>query len=420
LAGPDAEPVVSCNVPARSARSHQLNATGRNADTNGKIVRNNDEKIMDLTKRANRLSLRKPDLLCLSHLPWELVFQRPQHLMTRLAKEYRVFYVEEPLIVGRDRAPWVEECCQSDALVRLTMHIPEQTDMNLTFAEASRVLTRWINSRGISNPVLWYYTPRALAFTKNINAAFVVYDCMDELSAFAGAPPDLIQWEIDLFRRADLVFAGGQSLYEAKREKHHRVFAFPSSVDTSHFRRARDTMAEPVDQSSIPHPRIGHYAVLDERLDTELLAALADARPEWHFVLIGPVVKIHPSSLPCRMNIHYLGRKDYSVLPAYLAGWDATFMPFALNGATRFISPTKTPEYLAAGRRVVSTPVPDVVRDWGATGLVEIAASPCEFVGALERVLSQREDPEWLSRVDQVLDLSSWDATYARMRELLP
>jgi UDP-galactopyranose mutase len=242
---------------------------------------------------------------------------------------------------------------------------------------------------------------------------------MDELSAFAGAPPDVIEWEQELFHRADVVFTGGHSLYEAKRDHHPRVYLFPSSVDVAHFRRAREPQPEPSDQAPIPPPRIGHYAVLDERLDTGLLAAVADARPAWQFVLIGPVVKIRATDLPRRPNIHYLGPKPYAQLPTYLAGWDATFMPFALNESTRFISPTKTPEYLAAGRPVVSTPIRDVVRTWGEQGLVTITATAEEMVVALEAALAGKGLSTWLAEVDRALAATSWDETFARMRELI-
>ena len=183
-----------------------------------------------------------------------------------------------------------------------------------------------------------------------------------------------------MLARADLVFTGGQSLYEAKRGQHPRVFAFPSSVDAAHFARARRATDDPADQAAIPHPRLGFFGVIDERMDLDLLAAIADARPDWHLVIIGPVVKVDPASYRERANIHYLGKKDYQELPGYLAGWDVALLPFAINESTRFISPTKTPEYLAAGKPVVSTPIRDVVRPYGMRGLVHIAATADDFV----------------------------------------
>lgn len=358
------------------------------------------------------------DLLCFSHLRWNLVFQRPQHLMTRFARELRVFFVEEP-VLGNGSGPSLHLERTPDGVTVVTPHLAHGDGPDMDAAIQRDLLARLLEEQDIRRPILWYYTPMALAFSEGLPAAATVYDCMDELAAFAGAPPALLERERELFRRADIVFTGGHRLYEAKRAHHPQVHAFPSSVDVEHFRRARDTLAEPADQARIPRPRIGHYAVLDERLDTDLLAAVADARPDWQLVLVGPVVKIRPESLPRRPNIHYLGPKPYGELPAYLAGWDATFMPFALNEATRFISPTKTPEYLAAGRPVVSTPIRDVVRSWGERGLVQIAATPEEAVAALETALAGEGRAAWLAEVDRTLATTSWDETFARMRALI-
>jgi UDP-galactopyranose mutase len=244
--------------------------------------------------------------------------------------------------------------------------------------------------------------------------SLVVFDCMDELSGFHGAPRELLSLEHDLLRRSDLVFTGGQSLYEAKKQRHPRVFAFPSSVDKAHFGTARSPQADPDDQRAIGRPRLGFFGVIDERLDLPLLDAIATARPEWQLVMLGPTVKIDPATLPRHPNVHYLGMKTYESLPAYLAGWDAALLPFAMNDATRFISPTKTPEYLAAGRSVVSTPIADVVKPYGEQGLVEIAGQPDEFVAAIERVLTTR-DAAWRGKVDAFLEGLSWDRTWAGM-----
>jgi UDP-galactopyranose mutase len=243
---------------------------------------------------------------------------------------------------------------------------------------------------------------------------------MDELSAFAGASPELCRLETELLRRADLVFTGGMSLYEAKRGLHGNVHAFPSAVDVAHFAQARRDSADPLDQAGIGRPRLGFFGVIDERLDRELLATVARLRPDWQLVLVGPVVKIDPSTLPQAANIHYLGRKTYEELPAYVAGWDAAIMPFARNEATRFISPTKTPEYLASGKPVVSTPIVDVVRGWGHLDAVRIAEDPVRFVTEAEIALAlPAEQPGWLAAVDRDLEQVSWDRTWARMAALI-
>jgi UDP-galactopyranose mutase len=332
----------------------------------------------------------------------------------------RVFYFEEP--VPTDAAEPHLDLHTSEAGVMLAVpRLPHGLDEAAAIAAQRLLIDRLRAEQRIVNPILWYYTPMAGAFSSHLEAETIVYDCMDELSAFRGAPPVMLARERELFDRADLVFTGGYSLYEAMRNRHRSVHAFPSSVDVEHFRKARAAdLADPPDQKDIPRPRLGFYGVLDERFDIALLTAAADARPDWHFVMIGPVVKIDPADLPQRPNIHYLGGKQYDELPAYLAGWDVAVMPFALNESTRYISPTKTPEFLAAGRPVVSTPITDVVRTYGDSGLVRIARTPEEFVAALEATLAERDKREpWLARVDRLLDEMSWDKTWTQMKELL-
>jgi len=360
----------------------------------------------------------RPALICFSHLRWHFVLQRPQHLMMRFARSMRVFFHEEPVFGETDR-PVLERHGAESGITILVARLPHGLSGAEQIAAERALLDRFLGEEGISRPVLWYYTPMMRPFSAHVDARKVVYDCMDELSAFRGAPPELLDREQELLDRADVVFTGGYSLYEAKRDRHHNVHAFPSSVDVAHFMKARADLADPPDQASIPRPRIGHYAVLDERLDLDLLAGLADARPDWHFVLVGPVVKIDPVALPRRGNLHYLGSRKYEALPAYLAGWDVAFMPFAMNESTRFISPTKTPEYLAAGKQVVSAPVVDVVRTYGDAGLVRIARSVPEFVAAIEACLREEDRAAWLSRVDALLDEMSWEKTWVQMTDLL-
>jgi UDP-galactopyranose mutase len=260
----------------------------------------------------------------------------------------------------------------------------------------------------------------ALEFTRNLKPVAVVFDCMDELSAFKGAPEALRFHERELLKRADVVFTGGHSLYEAKRDKHPFVHAFPSSIDREHFMQARTRGEDPEDQKRIAHPRLGFFGVIDERFDAALIDAVAVARPHWQLVMLGPFAKIDPASLPQRLNIHYLGAKTYDELPRYVAGWDVALLPFAINESTKYISPTKTPEYLAAGKPVVSTPITDVIRPYGQMDLVRIAGTADEFIAAIEEALKpEATSKEWLERVDQFLALTSWDQTWAGMSELI-
>ena len=281
-------------------------------------------------------------IICFSHLRWNFVYQRPQHLMSRWAKTQRVFYFEEPVFAPEAEVK-PELSTLDETLTVVVPRLPEGLDPSQQVEAQRVVLDRLCEEQGIENPLLWYYTPMSGAFSAHLPAKRIVYDCMDELSAFSGAPPELVSEERRLLDRADVVFTGGYSLYEAKRQQHANVHAFPSSVDVAHFRRARERLPDPPDQAGIPRPRIGHYAVIDERLDIDLVAAIADARPDWQLILLGPVVKIDPASLPQRPNIHYLGGKSYSELPAYLAGWDVAFMPFALQRVHPLHQPHQDP-----------------------------------------------------------------------------
>ena len=355
------------------------------------------------------------DLICLSHLRWNFVFQRPQHLMTRCARERRVFYLEEPVFHrGIEPRLHIE---RADGVTVVVPELPDYLSPEASDAEEKRLLDRFIDS-GRSTYVLWYYTPMALGFSADWTPQAVVYDCMDELSLFKGASPLLKEREAELMRRAGLVLTGGQSLFEAKRHAHANIHAFPSSVDVSHFGRARSCASEPADQASIPRPRLGFFGVIDERMDLDLIDGVAAARPDWHIVMLGPVVKIDPQSLPKRPNLHYLGAKPYQQLPEYLGGWDVALMPFARNDATRFISPTKTPEYMAAGAPVVSTSIRDVVRPYGQQGLVRIADDVPSFVQACADALAEDRTAR-ITQADAFLRQTSWDGTWNRIRVLL-
>ncbi|MDP2357963.1 MAG: glycosyltransferase [Beijerinckiaceae bacterium] len=263
--------------------------------------------------------------------------------------------------------------------------------------------------------IFWYYTPTALAISYHLLPDAVIYDCMDELSLFKMAPPTLRELERHLFGRADVVFTGGHALFEAKRHYHHNIYEFPSSVDVGHFSKARSSKSSPQDAAHIKRPQIGFFGVIDERMDLELLAGMAAARRDWQFVMIGPVVKVDPGSLPDHDNIHWMGPRPYSALPDYIGSWDVGLMPFAINDATRFISPTKTLEFLAAGCPVVSTPITDVVTPYGVRGLVEIAATVGEALECTERLMLQEDRTQWLQAVDAYLAGRSWDATWAEM-----
>jgi glycosyltransferase involved in cell wall biosynthesis len=357
------------------------------------------------------------DLICLSHLRWNFVFQRPQHLMSRYAVTRRVYFVEEPVFSESSSSATVTIEAHGGLIV-VVPRLPSRFTAQQIIAAQRSLLNQLMLDERIERYVLWYYTPTALRFSDHLAPETIVYDCMDELAAFKDADPELPALERGLFRRAHLVLTGGHSLYEAKKHAHHNIHSIPSSVDVEHFATARRMTDEPDDQRHIPHPRLGFFGVLDERLDTHLLAGIADARPDWQLVMLGPVVKIDPADLPRRPNIHYLGPKSYAELPRYIARWDVALILFARNDATRFISPTKTPEYLAAGRPVVSTSIRDVVSPYGEMGLVRIADAVPDFVTACAAALAE-DAATRRARADVYLRNTSWDRTWSKTALLL-
>ncbi|HVO10200.1 MAG TPA: glycosyltransferase family 1 protein [Vicinamibacteria bacterium] len=367
--------------------------------------------------RRTSLPPKMPDLVCLSHLRWNTVYQRPHHLMSRFARRQRVYFVEEPVFESGITAH-LGLSITAEAVFVVVPHLPQAQSPDAGRDALERLLSMLL--RDSAGYVFWYCTPMALDYTRHLDPVAVVYDCMDELSAFRGAPRALPGLEAELMQAADVVFAGGRSLFESRRTRHSNIHAFPSSVDVGHFRTARKVLGEPADQAGIAHPRLGFLGVIDERTDLALLDGVAAARPQWQLVLLGPTAKIDPADLPRRPNIHYLGQKAYRELPRYLARWDVALLPFARNESTRFVSPTTTPEYLAAGCPVVSTAIHDVVRPYGEQGLVRIADTVEDFVSQVEGALAHdRRSPRWRRAVDSMLATTSWDRTWGEMATLV-
>lgn len=371
-------------------------------------------KIININEYKERKTM---DLVCFCHLRWNFVYQRPQHLMSRFAKQNRVYLIEEPYF-DAEKNNYLQ-LNRNDNLTVVVPHFQPGISQDDIVFQQVKLLKDLFEDEEINNYCFWYYTPMALAIGNSFNPDFVIYDCMDELSLFKNAPAILKQREKELFNKADLVFTGGHNLYQAKKNSHYNIHPFPSSIDKEHFNPARTITAQPDDMAHIPHPRFGFYGVIDERFDIDLIKNVAENKPEWHFVIIGPVVKIDPESLPKLNNIHYLGEKNYKQLPQYLAGWDIAFIPFLRNDSTKYISPTKTPEYLAAGRPVISTSIKDVVNPYGIRNLVQIADTAEEFIKAGEFELSRKDRAQWLQKVDEFLSQNSWDKTWMKMQQLI-
>ncbi|MCZ8131375.1 MAG: NAD(P)-binding protein [Steroidobacteraceae bacterium] len=358
-------------------------------------------------------------LIVFSHLRWDFVFQRPQHLLTRLARRHPVYFFEEPLRVEGESRLEVVEAAPNVHVCRPHTSIDAPGFHDDQIPVLQKLVGELVEREALVDYALWFYSPMALPLAQELAPRAVAYDCMDELSAFLNAPKQLHQRESALLKAADVVFTGGPSLYRAKKDRHANVHCFPSSVDAAHFAEARMEAADHPLQARLPRPRLGFYGVIDERIDLDLLAGVADARPDWQIVMVGPVVKIDPASLPRRPNVHYYGQQPYAELPKFVAGWDLCILPFALNDSTRYISPTKTLEYMAAERPIVGTAVTDVVGPHG--DLVEIVDSVESFVAACELLLGA--PPEALAalraRMRARVATTSWDATAGGMADLL-
>ena len=345
-----------------------------------------------------------PVLMVFCHLRWRFVFQRPQHLLSRLANRWRVIVVEEPvrsdgpaylqsrLEQGADGASSVEVLVPHTAVDAGGFHDDQ-------LAVLQGLLQAHLQAERLQVDIAWLYTPMALPLAKAVRPRALVYDCMDELAAFKNAPRQLRQRESALMKEAAFVLTGGPSLYESRRDANPQVVCLPSAVDAGHYAPSslnsdcESYAAAQALQGALPRPRLGFFGVIDERLDVALVAAVADAHPEWAVVMAGPVVKIDPATLPQRANIHWIGMQPYERLPYLLAGWDVALMPFALNESTQFISPTKTLEYMAGEKPVVSTAVRDVVTLYGdAVAVADVSRGPQPFIAACEELLA--ESPE--------------------------
>ena len=359
-------------------------------------------------------------IVVFSHLRWNFVYQRPQHLLSRLAATRPVFFIEEPEYDPNAPSRWERNTPSPNVTVlrpRTPVQAPGFHADQLPALEP--LIAALGNELSSSTLVAWLYTPMALPLAEALAPTVVVYDCMDELSLFLGAPPELLSRESALIECADVMFTGGPSLFRAKQTRHPNVHCFSSSVDAAHFRIQNTGVIEAEDQAGLPHPRLGFYGVIDERLDLPLLDFVAESRPAWQIVLVGPVVKIDPATLPRRENIHYFGQRSYQDLPRYLAGWDVCLLPFARNDATRFISPTKTLEYMAAELPIVSTPITDVAEPYG--DIVYLGGTPAEFLAACEAALGagQEERAIRAGKMRRVLAGTSWDVTVSAMEKLL-
>ncbi len=372
------------------------------------------------------------NLICFSHLRWDFVWQRPQHLLTRLSRTFKIYFVEEPLALEEIQEPELEvlptpansNIANSNIIV-IRLLLPDEKsgwiaqNSDKVQAVYNEMLQRFLKEQDITRPLIWFYTPMALDFLEIIPAyKLLIYDVMDQLAAFFGAPAGLAEREEKLLGIADIVLTGGISLYRSKAPFNKNTYLFPSGVEIEHYATAANSsnFKLPADLEGLKRPIIGYFGVIDERIDQPLLAFIAQSRPKWTILMIGPYAKIDPATLPQADNLHYIGMRNYKELPSYLAFFDVAMIPFALNEATEYLSPTKTLEYLAAGKPVVSTPIKDVIELYGE--VVRVAATHADFVRQIEAALSS--DPGMnTNRVKEILNQATWDSIAGKITGLI-
>ena len=371
-------------------------------------------------QRPRATNVENYPIIVHSHLRWDWVWQRPQQFLSRLSERHPVLFIEAPTRcadMANARASLREVSDYPNVIVvQMQMPATRWRDDGWVDKEQRRLLESILAGplgRSFVSPVQWFYNPMAVtAFAGRLDERAIVYDCMDELSLFRGAPPELVKRERELLAVADVVFAGGPKIWKAKKQLNQNCFLFGCGVDASHFGRALDPhLPTPADIRALPRPLFGYFGVVDERLDYHLLERLSDAT-SGSVVMVGPSTKIDPASLPRRANLHWLGGRDYSDLPAYAKTFDVCLMPFAMNEATRFINPTKALEYMATGRPIISTPVEDVVTQFG--DVVTIARSASEFTEECKRLASKKSQTQ-IERGLILARKNSWESIVAQL-----
>jgi protoporphyrinogen oxidase/glycosyltransferase involved in cell wall biosynthesis/beta-glucosidase/6-phospho-beta-glucosidase/beta-galactosidase len=382
-----------------------------------RLTENFSSHCLSIQAPSNTQGIRMTTIIVFSHLRWDFVYQRPQHLLSRLAENYKIIFIEEPALHPHDTFLEYSQPLPNITVVKPQTPVAASGFHDEQLPHLIKLMRQFLVLE--EEHIAWFYTPMALPLLQQLQPSLVIYDCMDELAAFKNPPKQILQRENALLRIADLVFTGGPSLYRAKRSRHPNVHCFPSSVDIIHFEQARDRSNRHPAHENIPGPRLGYYGVIDERIDLELIDRLAEAHPQWQIVLVGPVAKISRNALPRRHNIHYVGQQPYKALPHFLAGWNVCLLPFALNESTRFISPTKTLEYMAAELPIVSTPVADVVELYGE--VVSIADTPQAFIRACENALltTPEDNTQTIMRMRKLVSATSWNTTAEKMHELM-
>ena len=343
------------------------------------------------------------DIIIFSHLRWDFVLQRPQHIASRLAHHMKILFVEEPI-------PYNKEEEGTARLRQVNEHITVMQPRVQEIKDIEQLLKFMVRQKTV--PIGWFYSSDFSPLLRSLHFRKIVYDCMSDHEPRPDAD------EPAMLAEADIVFTDSKALFESRIRVHPNVHCFPSSVEHGHFRKALKNIAVPGDIAELKKPVVGYCGVIDGRLDMDLLDKVAEQSPETTFVLIGPLVNMPESKLPKRSNVHYLGMKPYHLLPGYLKGIDIAMIPFDIKGAHKLSGPTETLEYMAAGKPIISTPIWDVVRDY--RNHINIVNNVDEFCAARDAIIKQLESQVYNhEKYNDILHTSSWEDTVKRMEKLI-
>ncbi|RYD58215.1 MAG: glycosyltransferase family 1 protein [Sphingobacteriales bacterium] len=349
------------------------------------------------------------NIICFSPIRWNQKDQRPQQIMRRLSQYSMVHFIEEPVYDATEA--YLSHTVVAEHIHVFTPHLPGGISEEKCQTLQRALLDQFMRDCNFADYTFWYATPVAFAYSKHYCPSVIVYDCLEDIWSLKLPAEKLHDLEQQLLDRADLVFTSSHTQYWNKKDRNNNVHLLPATIDRAHFDCARGKVSEAEEQEHIPYPRLGYMGIVDDRLDTQLLADIADTRPDWHIVLVGPTAKMNAAQLPQRANIHYLGNKPYADLPSYLTGWTAAIMPIQEKSHMTSGLSFKTAECLAAGLPVIATPVKAIAAQYEKENLVMKANSAAEFVAATEAILFDgAADRSWMERVNNFLDMSSRDA----------
>lgn len=370
-------------------------------------LKNAQKNILKRITLSNQDTAQYYDMIVFCHLRWHFVYQRPQHIISRISKTMKTLFIEEPL--------YNNESKESGNLIIINdmLHVLQPNVKDIESIAA--IIPEYVKNKDI--PVGWFYSAIFCPLSECIDFETIVYDCMEELSLLKGSAKNVINQEKYLISNADIIFTSGKSLYELKKQWHTNVHCFPSSVDEPHFAKALNGIKVADDVANLQSPIVGYYGVIDERIDFALLHETALKLPNVSFVMIGPLSKIEKNDLPQEDNIHYLGMKSYNELPHYLKAFDIAMIPFAVNDTTKYISPTKTLEYMSAGKPIISTKITDIVHDYGIC--LSMVESADEFYEAIKFALDKTDHFSMELEYHKILKKTSWDITAVKMKSII-